>query len=73
MVINVVSLVALVLSLSGNILINFKKRFGFVVWFLSNVCWIVVNLLGKPNWLQIIMFIVYMALNVQGWLKWKRK
>lgn len=68
--IGVVSFVALVLSLAGNALINFRKRIGFFVWIASNVAWIAVNLMGVPNWSQIAMFVVYVALNVHGWIAW---
>ena len=68
--IGIMSFVALVLSLAGNALINFRKRIGFFVWILSNVAWIAVNMMGTPNWSQIAMFVVYTALNVHGWIKW---
>ena len=68
--IDVMSFVALVLSLAGNALINFSKRIGFFVWILSNVAWIAVNMLGTPNWSQIAMFVVYVVFNVHGWVSW---
>ena len=68
-----VSFFALVFSLAGNTLINFKVRFGFVVWIVSNVLWIAVNLMGVPNWSQIAMFVAYMMLNLHGLLSWGRK
>ena len=68
--IGIMSFVALVLSLAGNALINFRKRIGFFVWILSNVAWIAVNMMGIPNWSQIAMFVVYVVFNVHGWMKW---
>ena len=68
--VGIVSFVALALSLSGSALINFRRRVGFPVWIASNVAWIVVNMMGTPNWSQIAMFVVYMAMNVHGWIKW---
>ena len=68
--IGIMSFVALVLSLAGNALINFRKRIGFFVWILSNVAWIAVNMMGTPNWSQIVMFVVYMAMNVHWWIAW---
>ncbi len=68
--IGIMSFVALVLSLAGNALINFRKRIGFFVWILSNVAWIAVNMMGTPNWSQIVMFVVYVALKVHGWVSW---
>ena len=72
MSIQIVSVLALIASLAGNTLINFKKKVGFIVWILSNILWIAVNLMGTPNVSQIIMFIVYMALNVHGYVTWTR-
>ena len=68
--IGIMSFVALVLSLAGNALINFRKRIGFFVWILSNVAWIAVNMMGIPNWSQITMFVVYVVFNVHGWVSW---
>ena len=71
--IDILSITALILSLAGNLLINYKKRIGFIVWLLSNILWIAVNLLGKPNVSQIIMFIVYIGFNVHGFLNWRQE
>ena len=68
--VGIVSFVALALSLSGSALINFRRRAGFLVWIASNVAWIAVNLMGTPNWSQIAMFAVYVAMNVHGWVSW---
>ena len=68
----VVSFLALALSLAGNTLINFQRKIGFVVWIASNVAWIAVNFMGTVNWAQVAMFVVYAGLNVHGWLKWTR-
>lgn len=67
------SILALVCSLGGNILVNYKKRIGFIVWLISNILWIAVNLLNETNWCQIIMFVVYMCLNIQGFIYWGKK
>lgn len=71
---NLISTVALILALTGNILINFKKKIGYIVWILSNIAWIYVNLITiQPNYPQIIMYLVYIGLNIQGYLYWNRK
>ena len=66
------SILSLVLSLTGNILVNYKKRYGFIVWIASNISWIAVNLVGETNWPQIIMFVIYAGLNVQGFVIWSK-
>ena len=70
---NVLSVIALMLSLTGNILINYKKRIGYIVWILSNVAWIAVNVTGQFNIPMVIMYVVYVALNIQGFVLWSRK
>ena len=69
---DVLSVIALVLSLTGNILINYKKRIGYIVWISSNVAWIAVNITGQFNIPMVIMYVVYMILNIQGFILWGR-
>ena len=66
------SILATVGSITGNIFINFKKKIGFVIWTISNVLWIIVNLIGSVNIPQIIMFSVYSVLNIWGYVKWNK-
>ena len=69
----VLSGIALVFSLSGNILVNFKHKTGFIIWILSNIFWIAVNILQNPvNGFQIIMFSVYICLNIHGFINWTK-
>lgn len=71
--ITILSSVALIFSLIGNILVNMKKKYGFIIWSISNIFWIIVNFVGQTNYPQVIMYIVYVALNVQGFILWNRK
>ena len=66
------SILSLVLSLTGNILVNCRKKEGFLVWVVANFLWIAVNLLGETNWPQHAMFVVYIALALQGYIQWTR-
>lgn len=72
MVFNIFSIISLILSLVGNILINRKMKLGFYIWILSNVSWIVVNFLSTPNYPQIIMYICYAFINIEGIIKWSK-
>jgi nicotinamide riboside transporter PnuC len=67
------SLIATICSLAGNILVNCKKKSGFIVWTISNLLWIAVNFLGTPNIMQITMFVAYGCLNIIGFAQWSRK
>ena len=71
--INILSTIALILSLGGNILVNYQKRFGFIIWGVSNIFWILVNFLGNLNVPQVIMYVIYLILNIQGFIIWSKK
>ena len=68
-----ISILALLTSLTGNILVNYQKRFGFIIWSVSNIFWIWVNFISTLNVPQVIMYFVYLLLNLQGFLVWGRK
>jgi len=67
------SIVALILSLVGNILVNYKNKTGFIIWILSNIFWIIINFLSEVNYPQVLMYLIYTTLNVQGLMLWKKK
>lgn len=70
--VTVLSVVSTVLALTGNLLVNLKKKIGFVIWILSNIGWIVVNIVGEMNYPMVFMYLVYVVLNIQGFVHWKR-
>lgn len=68
----ILSSIATILSILGNFLIIKKKKIGFISWIISNILWIIVNLISIPNIPQIIMFLVYTVISIYGWIKWKQ-
>ena len=66
------SVISLFLSLGGNLLINYKKKIGFWIWIASDITWIIVNFLGKPNYSQIIMYLIYIGININGIINWTK-
>lgn len=66
----ILSIIGTRLSLGGNIFIAKKNRIGFVLWFIGNVVWIAVNFLGNPNIPMILMYVIYMIINIVGFIKW---
>ena len=46
---------------------------GFIIWISSNIFWIVVNFVGDMNYPQVIMYLIYVGLNVQGYINWSKK
>lgn len=70
--IDIISAIATICSLYGNYLVIKKNKFGFVIWLISNILWILINFIGVLNISQVIMFIIYGILNMYGWIKWKQ-
>lgn len=70
--IDIISVIATICSLYGNYLVIKKNKFGFVIWLISNILWILINFIGVLNISQVIMFVVYGILNIYGWIKWKQ-
>ena len=70
--IDIISAIATICSLYGNYLVIKKNKFGFVIWLISNILWILINFIGVLNISQVIMFVIYGILNVYGWIKWKQ-
>jgi hypothetical protein len=66
------SFIALIFSLWGNWLINKQNKQGYTIWIISNVVWIVVDVY-LHNWFQLIMYLFYIVLNIQGYILWSKK
>lgn len=66
----ILSIIGTILSLGGNIFIAKKNRMGWLIWLIGNVVWIAVNFLGNPNIPMVLMYVVYMIINVIGFMKW---
>lgn len=67
----ILSIIGTILSLGGNIFIAKKNRMGWLIWLIGNVVWIAVNFLGNPNVPMVLMYVVYMVINIVGFMKWK--
>lgn len=67
------SVVGAVLSLGGNILIARKKRSGWLWWIGGNVAWIAVNFLDTMNVAMVCMYVIYMVINIIGFVKWRKR
>lgn len=67
------SVLGTIFSLGGNILIILKKRVGWIAWIVGNLLWIAVNILGAFNLPMVIMYLVYLVVNLVGFIRWKDK
>lgn len=65
-----VSVLGMICSLGGNILIMLKKKSGWIVWTVGNILWIVYNFITTINLPMIFMYLVYMFINILGYCKW---
>ena len=67
------SVLGTIFSLGGNILIILRKRVGWIAWIIGNLLWIAVNILGAFNLPMVIMYLVYLVVNLVGFIRWKDK
>lgn len=44
---------------------------GWLIWLIGNVVWIAVNFIGTMNIPMVLMYVVYMVINIVGFMKWK--
>lgn len=68
-----VSILGSVFSLSGNIFIILKRRVGWLLWIIGNLLWILYNFLSEFNLPMVLMYVVYLIMNIAGFIRWKRK
>lgn len=66
------SILGSIFSLGGNILIALKKKSGWLAWIVGNILWIAVNVIDTMNVPMVVMYCVYMVINVIGFIKWYR-
>lgn len=71
--VNVLSTMALVLSIGGQFLLAKQKKIVFPIWMASNILWIAVNILSSFNLQQVIMYVVYTGFNFYSWYSWSKK
>ena len=48
-----------------------KKRVGWLAWIVGNILWIVINFIDVLNIPMVIMYVVYLIINIGGYIKWK--
>lgn len=66
----ILSIIGSLLSLGGNIFIAKKNRIGWILWLIGNIVWIAVNFIGTMNIPMVLMYVVYMIINIVGFIKW---
>ena len=71
---DILSVISTVFALTGNLLVNYRKKVGFIVWSVSNITWILYNfvILSSPNWSMVIMYVIYFIFNVMGYILWSK-
>lgn len=68
--VDIISTIALILSLGGQLLLSKKSKLMFPLWIISNICWIIVNIISSFNFQQVIMYIIYTIINIYSWYSW---
>lgn len=61
-----------IVSIIGTIANAYRRRWGFVVWLVTNITWCVYDYL-QQEYAQSALFGVYAILAVVGWVQWGRE
>lgn len=64
--------VLVAISMVGTFFNARQQRVGFLFWIVGNVGWVAYSL-SIAQTAQAVMFAVYLALAVYGWIQWGRK
>lgn len=68
---DLISWIATISSLAGQVLINRRNKIAFPVWIISNLLWIAANFIGNFNIANVVMYAVYIVFNVSGYFQWE--
>ena len=68
--VTIISVLGMLFSLGGNILIMMKKKSGWLAWVVGNVLWIIYNFITNVNLPMVLMYLVYTVINITGYCKW---
>ena len=63
--------IAMAGSLMFLFLIGSKKRYGFIIYTIGNIAWIVVNFMAQI-WPGVILNMILIGLNARAYYKWKK-
>ena len=73
MIVQALSIIAMLTGLGGNLLMAKKNILVYPVWILSNILWIIVGFLTYVNVSQMLMYSIYTIMQLYGWREWKKK
>lgn len=60
------------LALTGTILNANRNKYGFILWFFTNLFWMIVDF-GAELYAQSALFMAYTLLAVKGMITWTKK
>lgn len=66
------SLIAMTLSIVGQIGVTHQKIWGLVVWLFSNAIWIYVSVFHHKDYSQLFMYCYFTVMNIYAIVIWKR-
>jgi nicotinamide riboside transporter PnuC len=61
-----------VMSIAGVITNILKNKWCFVLWFISNVAWIIIDI-QKEMYAQAAVFFVYAVTCIWGFIQWSKE
>ena len=65
--------VAAILELTAAFMVGNKNKYGFVLFFITGLCWITYVLAVKHTYGLLLVVVPALGINVRNFLKWRRE
>lgn len=67
----IISWILMLLSVIGNVFVNFKSVWGMWIWLIGSLGWVIYAKVKKETALM-VLYIVYSILNISGIIIWSK-
>jgi hypothetical protein len=64
--------ISAIIELSGSWIVGNKKKIGFLILALSNLCWIGYVLIAKVSYGLLLVVMPAFIINIRNFIKWKK-
>ena len=64
---------AAILELTAAFMIGNKNKFGFILFFITGICWITYVITTKSTYGLLLVVIPALGINIRNYIKWSKE
>ena len=68
-----IDFIAAILELSGAYVVGNKNKWGFVLFFITGLCWITYVFTTKSTYGLLLVVVPALGMNVRNFIKWSKE